>query len=73
MYFISLSGSTLTDLTNTYDDDEDGFVVKTKTLGTYIVSDSKLSSVAASSSSSTSSQSSSSTYVPVNPPTGAAL
>lgn len=73
MYLYSLSGSTLTDLTNTYDDDEDGFVVKTKTLGTYIVSDSKLSSVAASSSSSTSSQSSSSTYVPVNPPTGAAL
>ena len=85
MYLYEISGSTLTDLTNTYDRTERAFVINTRKLGSYVVSDTALSgSVAAASSSSSipsSSQSSSSSSqtttqpkpgVPINPGTGAA-
>jgi hypothetical protein len=77
------SGGALTDLSKTYDDYEEAFVVKSNstsfTLGKYVVSDIKLSGAAAASSSSSAASVSSSvsstpggTYVPVNPNTGAA-
>ncbi|MEG2204163.1 MAG: hypothetical protein RRY21_03285, partial [Oscillospiraceae bacterium] len=41
-YFYQYKGKTPTDLTKYYDEDAGGFVVKTKTLGDYVLSDQKL-------------------------------
>ena len=78
MYLYELKGSTLTDLSDTYDRNERGFIVKTNVLGSYVLSDMALSgSVSSSSSSSTPPSSSQPPIItnpiaPINPPTGAA-
>lgn len=60
MYLYENDNGVLTDLTRTYDNDEDGFVVSTRTLGSYILSNVRLRASSQSASSSQSQASSSS-------------
>lgn len=70
-YLYEVSGSTLTDRSNTYSSSKNAFVVNTTIIGKYILSDTKLSGASTSgstSSSSTPSSSSQGEYIGTTPP-----
>ncbi len=73
-YLYEVSGSTLTDRSNTYSSSKNAFVVNTTTIGKYILSDTKLSgasaggSTSSTTSSSTPASSSQGEYIGTTPP-----